>query len=113
MINDLLEEMNEWSEPVYRPFTDCGKGLNSAERNLSWIPVELKRQSMKDYIEHLRNINITESTMFYLTVEKIKRERGKCEVKMPHSHPLWPDREGNGQWFNREDKTFFRSLEML
>lgn len=114
VINDLLEEMNEWNKSLYTPSTDCGKGLNLAERNLSWIPVDLKRQSMNDsYIQHLRNISITESTMFYLTVEKIKRERGKCKVKIPHSHPLWSDWGRNGQGFNREVKTFFRSLEML
>lgn len=112
VINDLLEEMNEWNKSLYTPSTDCGKGLNLAERNLSWIPVDLKRQSMNDsYIQHLRNISITESTMFYLTVEKIKR--GKCKVKIPHSHLLCSDWGGNGQGFNREAKTFFRSLEML
>lgn len=72
--------MNEWNKPLYTPFTDCGKGLNSAERNLSWIPIDLKRQTMNDsYIQHLRNISITESTMFYLTVEKIKKRKREVQ----------------------------------
>lgn len=32
--------MNEWSEPLYTLFTNCGKDLNSAKRNSALEPCQ-------------------------------------------------------------------------
>lgn len=65
----------------------AGKILIQLKGTLSWSPVELKRQSMDDYIQHLRNFSVTESTMLYLTAEKIKRESERYKVERPFLHP--------------------------
>lgn len=54
---------------IYYSLT-AGKILIQLKGILSWRPVKLKRQSMDDYIQHLRNFSIIESARSDLTVER-------------------------------------------
>lgn len=65
--------MNGMNPCIYYSLTAV-KILIQLKGTLSWSPVELKRQSMDDYIQHLRNFRVIESTMLYLTVEKSKEK---------------------------------------
>lgn len=78
--------MNGVNPCIYYSLT-AGKILIQPKGTLSWSPVELKRQSMDDYIQHLRNFSTIESTMLYLTAEKSKKESERCKVKGPLSLP--------------------------
>lgn len=92
-MNSRRRWMNGVNPCIYYSLT-AEKILIQLKGTLSWSPVKLKRQSMDDYIQHLRNFRVIESTMLYLTAENIRRESKRCKVKTSLLHPWWLDQKG-------------------
>lgn len=99
-MNSQRRWMSGMNPCIYYSLT-AGKILIQLKGILSWRPVKLKRQSMDDYIQHLRNFSIIESTRLDLTVERSNEWEVQGRVFCSAPLVTSPEREMDCTWMER------------